>query len=298
MSAPKGAPLCWVPPGSFIMGADDQYPEEAPAHPVHLDGFWIEQTPVTNEDFRRFVHATGYRTTAEEHPTQGSAVFHSPLGPVSLEDPSVWWDYVPGGDWMHPDGPDSGLVGREDHPVRHVSYSDAMHYAEFLGRSLPTEAQWEYAARGGLDGAKYSWGDELHPEGRVMANTWSGEFPWRNEKPHPPGTLPVATYPPNGFGLYDAIGQVWEWTSDWYQPSHANMLGLPVVAKPCCAPLNPTGATRPMHDPAAPRVPLRVLKGGSYLCADNYCSRYRPAARIGQAVDSSASNVGFRCVSA
>jgi len=290
--------LRWVPPGAFSMGSDDHYAEEAPTHRVHLDGFWIERTPVTNRQFAAFVDATGYRTVAER--TGASAVFSPPTGPVPLDDPRRWWKLVNGADWRHPEGPASDLQGRDDHPVQHVAYVDAVSYADHVGRALPTEAQWEYAARGGLDGTAYAWGDELSPDGRSMANTWLGEFPWRNDKPTDPGPVPVGSFPPNGFDLVDMIGQVWEWTSDWYQPTHGNSLGLsePSEAPACCGPRNPTGPSRGMRDRADPSSRLRVMKGGSFLCAANYCSRYRPAARIGQALTSSASNTGFRCIAA
>jgi formylglycine-generating enzyme required for sulfatase activity len=215
-------------------------------------------------------------------------VFVPPPGPVDLRDPSRWWAYVAGAGWRCPTGPGSSIDGRDDHPVVQVAYADALAYATWAGKTLPTEAQWEYAARGGLDRAAFAWGDEKAPGGHVPANVWRGEFPWRSDEPW--GTRPVGTYPANGYGLYDVTGQVWEWTSDWWQPGHD-------VSGACCSPrVDPTGPIEPRTDPYAPAIPMRVLKGGSYLCADDYCMRYRPSARIAEAVDTSTCHVGFRCV--
>ena len=297
------SPMIWIPGGEFLMGSNAHYPEERPAHQVALEGFWIDPHSVTSSEFRMFVEETGYVTVAERAPdpanfpialreklVAGSAVFHQPEHPVELSNPLNWWTYVPGANWRHPYGPDSMTESNKDHPVVHMSFSDAMAYAQWAGKQLPTESQWEFAARGGLDGAEYCWGAEFEPEGKALANVWFGEFPWQNLKDHATSTTPVGLYAPNGYGLYDMAGNSWDWTMDWYQPAHAEQ------DHPCCVPRNPIGPRTAQHDPAAPTTPMRVLKGGSYLCADNYCTRYRPAARIGQAVDSSTCHAGFRCI--
>jgi formylglycine-generating enzyme len=293
-----------VPGGAFAMGSADFYPEEAPVRTVEVDGFWIDQHPVTVAEFRRFARATGYVTVAERplDPAQypeadpdllrpGSLVFYPTRGPVPLTDVSRWWRYTPGADWRHPRGPGSTLDGRERHPVTHVAAEDADAYAAWAGKELPTEAEWEFAARGGLDGAVYTWGDDPAPKGRVMANTWSGEFPWQHLRPGGPGTSAVESHPPNGYGLYDMAGNVWEWTSDFY--------AAPAAHHACCVPRNPRvtsaeGSLAP-GQPGA-HIPRRVIKGGSHLCAPNYCLRYRPAARQGEAVDTSTAHLGFRCI--
>jgi sulfatase modifying factor 1 len=221
----------------------------------------------------------------------GSLVFHRTRGPVDLTDYSNWWSWVPGADWRHPEGPGSTVGGRERHPVTHVAYRDAAAYAEWAGKSLATEAEWEYAARGGLDGAIFTWGDEFAPKGRMMANTWQGEFPWQNLlHDRYEGTSPVETFPPNGYGLYDMAGNVWEWTDDYFRtpPGETGPPG-------CCAPHNPR-VSAPPDPPPGERFVRRVIKGGSHLCAPNYCLRYRPAARQGEAIDTSTSHIGFRCV--
>jgi formylglycine-generating enzyme len=278
--------------GRFQMGSDFHYPEEAPARPVHVPPFWIDEHPVTNARFSCFVAATGYVTQAERQwnaPTcvaappesagPGSLVFRAPGGPVDLRDPSNWWIFCAGADWRHPAGPGSTLQGIEDHPVVHVTAADAGAYARWAGKTLPTEAEWEFAARGGLDGAEYAWGDQLAPDGALRANYWQGEFPWRNSLEDGfEGTSPVAAFPPNGFGLYDMIGNVWEWTADAYTDP-----GVLAGARACCA---------SSAQAAAPRV----IKGGSHLCAASYCRRYRPAARSAQAIDTSTGHIGFRCV--
>lgn len=296
----------WIPGGLFRMGSDHHYPDEAPAHPVRVDGFWIDRVPVTNAQFRAFVEATGHVTLAEQPPRPedypgaprellraGSLVFVRPSGPVDLRDIRQWWRYVPGANWRHPYGPGSDLAGRDDHPVVHVGYADAEAYARWAGKALPTEAEWERAARGGLDGAEYAWGDELMPAGRVMANTWQGRFPWENLwRGRREYTSPVGAFPPNGYGLYDMIGNVWEWTADWYRSRHPD-----ARLKTCCAPSNPRGgAMSASVHPAEPGIPRKVLKGGSYLCAPNYCRRYRPAARYPEPIDTTTCHVGFRCV--
>ncbi len=222
----------------------------------------------------------------------GSAVFVPTAGPVDLRNPGQWWTYAPGADWRHPTGAGSSIDDKADHPVVHVTYDDALAYATWAGKSLPTEAQWEYAARGGLDGLPWAWGPEQRVDDDVPANVWRGDFPWRADASHGWGTVPVGRYAPNGYGLYDMCGQVWEWTTDWWQPEHE-----PKGA--CCAPkVDPTGPVEARFDPHAPSIAQRVLKGGSYLCADTYCMRYRPSARIAESVDTSTCHLGFRCVSA
>ena len=220
--------------GTFLMGSDSHYPEEGPAHRATVDGFWMDRYPVSNADFAAFVEDTGYVTSAERAPnpddypgarpellTPASVVFQKPAGPVSLDNHFTWWNYVPGADWRHPLGPHSGLNGRAHHPVVHIAFEDAEAFAEWAGKSLPTEAEWEFAARGGLDGVEFAWGSELKPDGQLMANTWQGEFPWQNLgcDGHQ-GTSPVGSFPPNGYGLHDMIGNVWEWTTDWYEAHH------------------------------------------------------------------------------
>jgi formylglycine-generating enzyme required for sulfatase activity len=298
--------MVWISGGTFTMGSNDHYAEEAPAHQVAVEGFWIDAYPVTNLQFGRFVKATGYRTLAERVPdaadypgatpellVAGSVVFVRPAQRVDLNNHNNWWHWVPGACWRHPEGPGSTLNGRERHPVVHVAYEDAAAYAAWAGKALPTEAEWEFAAHDGLDGAEYAWGDTLMPEGRVMANTWQGEFPHENtlldkyER-----TSPVGAFPPNGYGLYDMIGNVWELTDDWYQEHHEVVHG-------CCTQTNPRGGKRERsYDPQQPdvRIPRKVMKGGSFLCAPNYCRRYRPAARMAQPLDTSTCHTGFRCV--
>ncbi len=298
----------WIPPGSFRMGSEDFYPEEAPVHSVELDGFWIDEHPVTVAEFRRFVKATGYVTNAERSPdpsdypgadpellVPGSLVFQGTAGPVDLRDARNWWAWTPGAFWRRPEGPGSNIGGRELHPVTHISFADAEAYAAWAGKALPTEAQWEYAARGGLDGAIFTWGDEFAPKGRMMANTWQGEFPWQNlELDGFVGTSPVKRFPANGYGLYDMAGNVWEWTADYFTFQHHQD-----AAKACCVPHNPRVSEPDQLDaegrPSA-HIPRRVIKGGSHLCAPNYCLRYRPAARQAEAIDTSTSHIGLRCV--
>jgi formylglycine-generating enzyme len=294
--------------GVFKMGSNDHYPEERPVHDVKVDAFWIDRYPVTNAMFDRFVKATGYLTVAEiapdasEYPGAkrellhpGSLVFVSPGGRVDLRDYHNWWKWTIGADWRHPQGPKSTTAGREQHPVVHLAYADVSAYARWAGKDLPTEAEWEFAARGGLDATEYAWGDAFMPEDRYMANTWQGMFPWQNLKNDGfAGTSPVASYPPNGYGLFDMIGNVWEWTADWYAPGHPG--GAVSV---CCAPGHPRREPEAESvDPLLPhvRVPRKVLKGGSHLCAPNYCRRYRPAARFPQPIDTATCHIGFRCV--
>ena len=300
--------MIWIDGGAFLMGSDRHYVEEAPVHRVIVDGFWIDAAPVTNSEFRAFVEATGHVTMAERRPDPkdypgalphmlraGSLVFSPSPHPVPLKDWSQWWSFRFGADWSHPLGPASSIKGLDDHPVVHVAYGDALAYARWAGKSLPTEAQWEYAARGGLEGEEFAWGDELEPGGRHMANIWQGAFPFQNTRADGyERTSPVGSYPPNGYGLFDMIGNVWEWTSDWYEPKHPDE-----ALRACCIPRNPQGGREARsHDPALPgvRSPRKVLKGGSHLCAPSYCRRYRPAARHPEPIDTSASHVGFRCV--
>lgn len=289
------------------MGSDAHYPEEAPAHPVQVDGFWIDRFPVTNRMFARFVRATGHVTLAERKPDPaqypgiqpgmiraGSLVFVKPDRPVPPTDFTQWWSFRFGACWRRPSGPGSSLSGCAEHPVVHIAYEDAAAYAAWAGKDLPTEAEWESAARGGLEGAAYAWGDELAPRGEMMANYWQGAFPWQNLALDGwEGTSPVGRFPVNGYGLHDMIGNVWEWTADWYESGHDPQ------ESPCCAPRNPRGgAEGRSYDPCMPEVRIgrKVLKGGSHLCAANYCQRYRPAARYPQPIDTSTSHVGFRCV--
>jgi formylglycine-generating enzyme len=293
-----------IPAGRFRMGSDDAYPEEKPAHMVEVDAFAIDITPVTNAQFRAFVAATGHVTRAEIAPTieeypdalpdmlkPGSLVFRKSDRPIPTHDWSKWWEFCFGADWRHPYGPASSIEGLDDHPVVHVTIGDAEAYANWVGKSLPTEAEFEYAARGGLDGADFAWGDVLTPDGKHMANTWQGRFPFENTLEDGwETTSPVGSYPPNGYGLYDMIGNVWEWTQDWYAPQHqAN------PAKACCVPKNPRGPQQGTIDPNG-YAPQKVLKGGSFLCAPSYCQRYRPAARHAEPIDTSTCHVGFRCV--
>jgi formylglycine-generating enzyme len=304
----RHADMVWIPGGTFSMGSDRHYTEEAPVHRVTVDGFWIDRTPVTNRQFREFVRATGHVTFAEIAPDSkdypgalpnmlkaGSLVFNPPKHPVGLTDWSQWWTFKFGADWRRPYGPRSSLNGLNDHPVVHVAYSDALAYAKWAGKDLSTEAEWEFAARGGLDGAEFAWGDEFTPGGKQMANTWQGAFPHENLRlDGHERTSPVAAFPPNGYGLYDMIGNVWEWTTDWYSAGHEAD-----AQKVCCIPINPRGGREDAsYDPCQPtiKIPRKVLKGGSHLCAPNYCRRYRPAARHPEPVDTSTSHVGFRCV--
>ncbi|MBA8958434.1 formylglycine-generating enzyme required for sulfatase activity [Rhodococcus percolatus] len=296
-----------IPAHTFTMGSDRHYPEESPAHRVAIDAFAIEAHQVTTAQYAAFVRDTGYVTVAErpldpadfpgapaENLQPGSMVFTPTRGPVDLRHLSQWWTWTVGASWRHPTGPASTITGREQHPVVHVAHEDAAAYAQWAGRSLPTEAQWEAAARGGLDHAEFTWGDAPESESPPLANYWHGEFPWRAD----PGygtTTAVGSYPPNEYGLFDMAGNVWEWTADWYSDRHAD------TAESCCAPRNPRGpGMSESFDPRQPqfRVPRRVIKGGSFLCADSYCRRYRPAARRPQMVDTGMSHIGFRCVTA
>jgi formylglycine-generating enzyme len=297
-----------IPGGTFRMGSDMHYPEEAPVHRVSVDAFWIDKTPVTNRQFKEFVRATGHVTNAEIVPDPkdypgalphmlyaGSLVFSPPTHPVDLRNWGQWWTFLKGADWRHPYGPKSNINVLDHHPVVHVAYADALAYAHWVGKDLPTEAEWEFAARGGLEGAEFAWGDELTPGGKHLANTWQGEFPHQNLCSDGfARTSPVGEFPPNGYGLFDMIGNVWEWTSDFYAAGHEAD-----AAKVCCIPQNPRGPReQDSYDQCQPqiKIPRKVLKGGSHLCAPNYCRRYRPAARHAEPIDTSTSHVGFRCV--
>jgi formylglycine-generating enzyme len=284
--------MAWVPGGEFAMGSEDFYPEEGPVRRAAVEGFWIDERPVTVAEFRRFVKATGYETVAErpldpaDYPdadpdalVPGALVFRPTRGPVDLRDFRNWWAYVPGTTWQRPEGPASDTYTRGRHPVTQVAYEDAQAYAAWAGKALPTEAEWEYAARGGLEGAVFAWGDEFAPDGRMMANTWQGEFPWQNLLSDGyAGTSPVGSFPANGYGLFDMTGNVWEWTCEEPRANGE-------AQRPCCAPTE-----------AGEHIPRRVIKGGSHLCAPSYCLRYRPAARQFEAVDTSTGHLGFRCV--
>lgn len=286
------------------MGSNDHYPEEAPVHRVSVNGFWIDPTPVTNREFRKFVNATGYVTFAEIRPKAsdypgapphmlraGSLMFSPPKQAVDLRDRSQWWIFKFGANWKRPYGPRSSISGLDEHPVVHVAYRDAEAYAKWAGKELPTEAEWEFAARGGLDSAQFAWGDELKPGGRRMANTWQGVFPHQNlAADGHERTSPVTAFPSNGYDISDMIGNVWEWTSDWYSQHQAD------APKACCIPQNPRGGHEQESCDPSEMIPRKVIKGGSHLCAPNYCQRYRPAARHAQPIDTSTSHVGFRCI--
>jgi formylglycine-generating enzyme required for sulfatase activity len=300
--------MVWIPGGEFTMGTDSDWarPEEKPAHRVRVEGFWIDRTEVTNAQFAEFVGVTGYVTTAERPPdareilkqlppgtpapspellVPGSLVFTPPRQSVPLNDVRAWWTWTPGADWRHPVGPGSGIEGKEQHPVVQVSWEDAQAYAAWCGKRLPSEAEWEFAARGGLNGRTYVWGDELRPGGRCMANTWQGCFPTQNGlEDGYAGTAPVGTFPPNGYGLFDMAGNVWEWCIDRYDPRYyRSLLGQGTT-------ITPTGPLR-VSGPEQ-----RSQRGGSFLCSESFCNRYRPESRQGCAPDTGMSHVGFRCV--
>ncbi|MEU1981147.1 formylglycine-generating enzyme family protein [Nocardia sp. NPDC019395] len=284
----------WIPARTATVGADNEYPEEGPSKEVTTDGFWMQKFQVTNARFAEFVAATGYITVAErplnpddfpgappENLQPGSMVFRRTAGPVDLKHMSQWWTWTPGACWNHPRGPRSSLRNRENHPVVHIAFEDAEAYADWAGLALPTETEWEVAARGGLDHATYTWGDEPEPAGRKLANYWHGEFPYLPDTGYGQ-TTPVGNFPANGYGLFDMAGNVWEWTTDYYGEDRATT--------PCCA--------EGSYDRSQPQFPIprRVVKGGSFLCADSYCMRYRPSARRPQMVDTGMSHIGFRCV--
>lgn len=303
----------WIPPGEFTMGSDaaDARPDERPRHRVHVDGFWIDTTPVTNTQFRAFVEATGHVTTAERAPTMeeimkqlppgtpppakealvaASMVFHPPDAATPPTDALQWWAWVPGADWRRPEGPGSGTEGKDDHPVVQVSWDDAAAYAKWAGKRLPTEAEFEYAARGGLEGKTYAWGDAAISDDHPQCNVWQGDFPQRNlVNDGYARTSPVGAFPANGYGLRDMAGNVWEWCGDWYRAdAYAADAAKGLV-------LNPTGPNQSL-DPDEPFTPKRVTRGGSFLCHASYCASYRVSARMKTSPDSSTNHIGFRCV--
>lgn len=294
--APQG--MVWVPGGKFWMG-DNKLHDAQPEHLVEVDGFWMDAHEVTNAEFARFVEATGYRTIAEippdpqDFPTvppedlkAGSIVFRPPPDPVDLANHMQWWTYVPGANWRHPEGPESNIDDRMDHPAVHIAWDDAMAYARWAGKRLPTEAEWELAARGGLDRQEYCWGSELTPRGKWQANIWQGNFPHQNTAGDGfRATAPVGSYPANAFGLYDLSGNVWEWCSDWYRPDY-------YATSPAQNPPGPASSL----DPLEPGLPKRVQRGGSFMCSDQYCTRYIPGARGKGEPTSAAGHIGFRCV--
>ncbi|MFT3768209.1 MAG: formylglycine-generating enzyme family protein [Minicystis sp.] len=296
--APPG--MVWIPPGECTIGSDavDAREDERPAHRVRLHGFWMDETEVTVGAFRRFVEATGYVTTAERRPdvaeigkdvAAGSLVFTPTKGPVPLDDPGRWWRWTPGASWHHPEGPE-GPPAKDDHPVVQVSWEDAAAYAAWAGKRLPTEAEWEYAARGGLEGKRYAWGDEEPSSGRPRANLWQGRFPYENLAVDGyVGTAPVASFAPNGYGLHDMAGNVWEWCADWYRVDTYRRRAGP---DPSADPQGPEAS----FDPAEPDAPKRVVRGGSFLCNEGYCTGYRVSARMRSSPDTSLSHTGFRCV--
>jgi formylglycine-generating enzyme len=311
------AGMIQIPAGRFAMGSTGFYAEEAPVREVEVDAFAIDPGPVSVAEFTRFAEATGYVTLAERAPdpsdypdadpallVEGSAVFHPTPGPVPLDNPGRWWAYVPGANWRQPWGPASDNSGRQDHPVTHVAYEDAEAFATWAGKDLPTEAEWEYAARGGLERTVFAWGDEQAPGGELMANFWQGDFPWHNTGAKGwRGTTPVGLFSANGYGLFDMTGNVWEWTTDYYSPRGAvgdEARSACHTESACCAPpRNPRVVTpEASYDLGRPgaHIPRRVIKGGSHLCAPSYCLRYRPAARQPEAIDTSTSHLGFRCV--
>jgi formylglycine-generating enzyme required for sulfatase activity len=292
-----------LPGGEFWMGSEQpQFRDARPVHRVRVDGFWIDKTEVTNAQFAEFVAATGHVTIAEKTPraedfpgappenlVAGSVVFAPPAAAVPLDNQFRWWGYVKGANWRHPEGPASDLKGREKHPVVHVAWADAQAYAKWAGKRLPTEAEWEYAARGGLDHKPFSWGDEFKPGGKFMANSFQGHFPEKNTAEDGfAGVAPVGLFPPNGFGLYDTAGNVWEWCADFYRPDYFAEFAAGVA-------VNPQGPSDSL-DPAEPGVIKRVMKGGSFLCTDQYCSRYMPGGRGKGEPDTGTNHLGFRCV--
>jgi len=293
-----------IPGGTFRMGSDKHYPEEAPVHRVAVDGFWIDRTPVTNRQFKQFVNATGHVTEAQIVPDPkdypgalkemlyaGSLVF-SPLPEITdLTDWSQWWSFMRGANWRHPLGPKSDIKGKENYPVVHIAYEDALAYATWAGKRLPTEAEWEFAARGGLTGKPFVWGDEFRPNGKWMANTYQGQFPLKdNGEDGHVGVTAVAQFPPNGYGLYDMAGNVWQWTNDWYRPDYYEQLAASSsIAR------NPQGPASP-YDPTEPTEKKKVQRGGSFLCTDQYCSRYIVGTRGKGEVSTGTNHLGFRCV--
>lgn len=301
--APDG--MVWIPGGTFWMGCDDcDMPDATPVHLVALDGYWIDKTPVTNAEFEKFVNATGYVTIAERTPkaedypgakpemlVAGSIVFNPPKQAVSLDNAYVWWKYQKGANWRHPNGPGSDIKAKMDHPVVHIAWLDAVEYAKWAGKRLPTEAEFEFAARGGLDRNKFAWGNELKPNSKWAANIWQGHFPDADsgEDGYKTVTSPVTAFPPNGFGLYDVGGNVWQWCADWYRPDY---FAQSPPDKPVKNPPGPADS----YDPQEPGIQKRVQKSGSLMCSDQYCARYHVGSRGKGAIDSGASHIGFRCV--
>jgi len=314
---PSGRPpagMVWIPGGEFSMGSTVESEslcglagvtrDALPVHRVYVDGFWMDQTELTNEEFEKFVNATGYVTIAERTPTKeefpgappenlvaGSTVFTPTKSKVPLDDYLQWWRYVKGANWRHPEGPQSNLKGKEKYPVVQIAYDDALAYARWAGKRLPTEAEWEFAARGGLTGKIYSWGDDFQPNGKAMANTYQGKFPVKDTGADGfAGLAPVASFAPNGYGLYDVAGNAWEWVSDWYAADYYSEL-----AKSGGVARNPKGPTAPF-DPAEPRAQKRVQRGGSFLCSDQYCSRYMVGTRGKGEVSTASNHLGVRLV--
>jgi formylglycine-generating enzyme required for sulfatase activity len=311
--APEG--MVWIPGGEFSMGSEGKcngksccspatVADALPIHRVYVDGFWMDTTDVTNAQFEKFVQATGYVTIAERAPTKeefptappenlvaGSVVFTPSSEPVSLDDHYQWWSYVKGANWQHPEGPQSDIKGKENYPVVQIAYPDAVAYAKWAGKRLPTEAEWEFAARGGLSGKLYAWGDEFKPGGKFMANTYQGQFPVKDTGEDGfAGISPVGAFPANGYGLYDMAGNVWQWCSDWYRPDYFKQL-----AEDGNVARNPRGPEMPF-DPDEPTEKKRVQKGGSFLCTDQYCTRYMMGTRGKGEVNSGTNHIGFRCV--
>jgi formylglycine-generating enzyme required for sulfatase activity len=300
---PKG--MVWIPGGVFWMGSGNPGMKDAhPLHQVRVDGFWMDQTAVTNARYAEFVKATGYVTVAERKPdakdfpgappenlVPGSVVFTPPPGPVPLDQHLRWWQYIKGANWRCPEGPGSDLKGRENHPVVHIAWDDAVAYAKWAGKRLPTEAEFEFAARGGLDRKRYAWGDELKPGGKWVANIWQGRFPYENTMEDGyRGAAPVKSFPANGYGLYEMAGNVWEWCSDWYRPDYYRTLAA--LAAPARNPQGPLDS----FDPGEPGVAKHVMRGGSYLCTDQYCTAYESGARGKGEPSSGTNHLGFRCV--
>ncbi|MCC5846356.1 MAG: formylglycine-generating enzyme family protein [Verrucomicrobia bacterium] len=323
MDPPAGMVL--IPGGEFLMGSEapEAFPNEGPVHRVRVDAFYMDTHPVTNAQFARFVEETDYKTVAErpvdweemksqlppgtpkppdEVLAPGTVVFRPTRGPVDLRRMNAWWHWTPGATWQHPEGPESSIEDRMDHPVVQVAWEDAAAYAAWAGKRLPTEAEWEFAARGGLEGVRYAWGNEERPDGKIMVNRWHGDFPWRNTAEDGyAGTSPVGSFPANGYGLHDMGGNVWNWCADVY---HANAFAARVEGDDgvCCNPAgpDPDAVETPLRgDPSPPTAPgalRRVMKGGSFLCHPDYCESYRPAARRGTPPDTATSHTGFRCV--
>jgi formylglycine-generating enzyme required for sulfatase activity len=297
--------MIWIPGGQFWMGADSEHmPDTKPWHRVYVDGYWMDRTEVTNAQFARFVNATGYLTVAERRPRAedfpgspaenliaGSVVFTPPGHPVDLRSQFQWWRYAHGANWRHPEGPQSDVKNRMNHPVVQIAYEDAVTYSTWAGKRLPTEAEFEFASRGGLDRKRYDWGDEFMPEGKYMANTFQGHFPDNNTgEDGYKATAPVGSFPANKYGLFDMAGNVWEWASDWYRADYYQTLAaVGTIA------VNPTGPVQ-SFDPTEPRVPKRVQRGGSFLCTDQYCSRYIAGGRGRGEPDTGTNHLGFRCV--